>query len=180
MQNELESLEGGIAHNYEDFDALENQLHGLRAWLRSPVWVAFLALPPLVYFGLLAFTLIQGRESDPALRKARRAHGELSAALDDLREADAGPAEQDAALLVALRQYLGDRLGLPAGSLTFADVRRDLEIREVDPELINELDGLFTRCEAGRYAPGSLSGQDLEATMTRMLEATDRLEELLG
>ena len=180
VQNELESLEGGIAHNYEDFDALENQVHGLAAWLRSPVWTAFIVVPPLGYFVLLGFLLWQGRQTDPVLRKARRAYGCLTATLDHLPETASDAAEQDAALLVALRQYLGDRLGLPAGSLTFADVRDDLEGRDIDSEIISELEGLFARCEAGRYAPGSLAGQDLEATVSRMIDAADRLEEVLG
>ncbi len=179
VQNELESLEGGIAHNYEDLDALENQVHGLAAWLRSPVWTAFIVAPPLAYFGFLALVLIQGRQTDPAVRKARRAHHVFSAALDDLSDMDAGADEQDAALLLALRQYLGDRLGLPAGSLTFSTVRENLAEREIDDEIIDALDGLFTRCEAGRYAPGSLAGQDMEATITRIRDAGDSLEGVL-
>lgn len=180
VQNELESLEGGIAHNYENVDALDNQVHGLAAWLRSPMWTAFLVLPPLGYFVLLGYVLWQRRQTDPVLRKARRAYHVFSAALDDLSDMDAGADEQDAALLLVLRQYLGDRLGLPAGSLTFSAVRENLTKREIDDELIDALDGLFTRCEAGRYAPGSLAGQDMEATITRMRDAADSLEEVLG
>jgi len=78
-----------------------------------------------------------------------------------------------------LRQYLGDRLGLPAGSLTFSTVRENLAEREIDDEIIDALDGLFTRCEAGRYAPGSLAGQDMEATITRIRDAGDSLEGVL-
>ena len=180
VQNELESLEGGIAHNYEGFDALENQVHGLAAWLRSPAWTTFIVVPPLAYFGFLAFVLIQRRQTDPAVRKARRAYRDFSVALDDLSDTSAGTDEQDAALLVALRQYLGDRLGLPAGSLTFSAVRENLDERDIDDEIINDLEDLFTRCEAGRYAPGSLAGQDMEATITGMRDAANSLEEVLG
>ena len=178
VQTELESLEGGIAANYEDFDALERQAYGPAAWLSSPGWVSLIFLPPLTYGGLLAFVVFgRRRDSDPALRLARRAFRALS---KDLKAAGNIPAEnaagQDAALLQALRHYLGDRLGLSPGALTFADVEQRLAAREVDPELIKTLNNLFGRCEAGRYAGGTLGGQTGTETAQQIRQATEKLE----
>ena len=178
VQTELESLEGGIAANYEDFDALERQAYGPAAWLSSPGWVSLIFLPPLTYGGLLAFVVFgRRRDSDPALRLARQAFRALS---KDLKAAGKIPAEnaagQDAALLQALRHYLGDRLGLSPGALTFADVEQRLAAREVDPELIKTLNNLFGRCEAGRYAGGDLGGQTGTETANQVREAAQKLE----
>ena len=178
VQTELESLEGGIAANYEDFDALERQAYGPAAWLSSPGWVSLIFLPPLTYGGLLAFVVFgRRRDSDPALRLARQAFRALS---KDLKAAGKIPAEnaagQDAALLQALRHYLGDRLGLSPGALTFADVEQRLAAREVDPELIKTLNNLFGRCEAGRYAGGALGGQTGTETANQVREAAEKLE----
>ncbi len=175
IQTELETQEGGIGANYEGFDALESQAQGIAAWLRSPLWTAFIFLPPLTYFGLLAFVFTRRRQTDPTLRRAQRAHRDLAKTLKDLPETAPGD-QQDAALLDALRRYLGDRLGLSAGALTFDDVRKELEKREVDEEVIDELRTVFERCEAGRYAGGELAGQDPAGTSARMLEAAGKLE----
>ena len=178
VQTELESLEGGIAANYEDFDALERQAYGPAAWLSSPGWVSLIFLPPLTYGGLLAFVVFgRRRDSDPALRLARQAFRALS---KDLKAAGKIPAEnaagQDAALLQALRHYLGNRLGLSPGALTFADVEQRLAAREVDPELIKTLNNLFGRCEAGRYAGGALGGQTGTETANQVRQAAEKLE----
>ena len=176
VQTELEMLEGGIAHNYEGFDSLENQVHGLAAWLRSPLMTAFVALPPFAYFTLLTFVFFKRRQSDPALRKTRRAYGDLLKTLKKLPGTTSDAEQQDAVLLTAFRQYLADRLALPAASLTFADVRKHLEERALDTEVISDLESIFTRCEAGRYAPGGLVEQDLPATIFALLEAAGKLE----
>jgi len=179
IQTELETQEGGIAHNHEGFDALATQGVGLGAWLRSPLSAAFVVLPPLVYFSLLAFVLKQRRQTDPVLRKAQQAHRDLTKTLQKLPASTTTGDQQDAALLDALRRYLGDRLALPAGSLTFADVDKELEIRNVTGAVVDEIKAVFERCEAGRYAGGELAGQDLAGTSARMQKVADKLEKEL-
>ena len=79
-------------------------------------------------------------------------------------------------LLQALRHYLGNRLGLSPGALTFADVEQRLAAREVDPELIKTLNNLFGRCEAGRYAGGALGGQTGTERANQVRQAAEKLE----
>ena len=181
VQTELESLEGGIAANYEDFDALQVQAYGPAAWLHSVGWASLIFLPPLSYGGLLAFVVFaRRRDSDPGPRLARQAFRALSKDLKAVEKIPSGTAtEQDTALLRALRRYLGDRLGLAPRALTFADVEQRLAARNVDPELIRTLNSLFDRCEAGRYAGGALSGRTGPETARQMREAAEKLERLL-
>ena len=61
LQTELESLEGGIAANYEDFDALRVQAYGPAAWLHSAGWASLIFLPPLTCGGLFAFVVFSRR-----------------------------------------------------------------------------------------------------------------------
>ena len=156
VQTELETLEGGIAHNYEDFDALENPAYGPTAWLASP------------------------RNADPELRRAREAFKKLTRSLEGIGNASAEDAEADAVLLEALRQYLGDRLGLSAGALTFTDAEKELSSRGVSTEAMAEWKRLFERCEAGRYAGGALGGTTATETADAIREAAERTEQALG
>ena len=59
----VEGWAGGIAHNYEDPGVLVNQVYGPVAWISSPVWIAALSMPPLIY-GLTASVIL--------VRKTRR------------------------------------------------------------------------------------------------------------
>ncbi|MCP5118365.1 MAG: protein BatD [bacterium] len=159
VQSEIESSEGGIAYNYEGPDVLLNQAFGAAAWLRSPAWIGGLALPPLIYLALLGFTsYTRWKESDPVARKAKRAFRELSKSLQSLPPPDTD--EHYAAALDALRQYLGARLHLSGGALTVADVKKALEARGVDENVVESLGLVFQRSEAGRYAGGGFGDAD--------------------
>ena len=114
------------------------------------------------------------------MRLARQAFRALSKDLKAVEKIPPGQAaEQDAALLRALRQYFGGRLGLSHGALTFADVEQRLTERHVDRELVQILNGLFARCEAGRYAGGTLAGQTGAEAAGQIREAVEKLESSL-
>ncbi len=175
----IESNKGGIAYNYGGPDVLVNQAFGLSAWLASPGWIAALGLPPLVYFTVLGFIgFTRWRERDPQGRRARRAYRTYAKAVSSLRAADTD--EYYAALLEALRRYLGDKFGLPPGALTFADVRPLLEQRGVSAQSIDAVGRLFERCEAGRYAGPALSGQTPAELAEAAKETIKNLEQMLS
>ena len=177
-QSEIESTESGIAFNYEGPDVLVNQAYGPSVWLRSPAWIGAFALPPLIYLALLGFISVkrwQGK--DVAGRQARRAAGEFSKMLRKLSPADTD--EYYAALLEALRQYLGSRLGLAAKAITFADVRPGLASRGADKEAVERLGTIFERCEAGRYAGAAYADLDAAHLSEAALEAVKAVERSL-
>lgn len=178
IQSGIESREGGIGHNYEGPDVLVDQAFGPNAWLRSPAWLVALGVPPLVYFGLLGFVLfVRWKEADPAARRARRAFRQLSKDLGSLKAGNTD--EYYSAVLEALRRYLGGKLALPAGAVTFADVRPSLEQRGVDEETIRTLGQLFERCEAGRYAGVAFGDQEPSALAQTAREIARKLERSL-
>jgi hypothetical protein len=153
--NEVETWTKGIAYNYEDMSVIENQRFGLVAWLESPVVFCMTVIPPIVYLVLLFGNICMTRlYADPLASRARKAHGRLKAGLKDARHAQSNKQCCDK-ILDAFRQYLGDKLRIPGGALTFNDVRKSLEERGIDAGTIKRLKELFDRCEAGRYAGGS-------------------------
>jgi hypothetical protein len=178
-QTQIESREGGIAYNYEGLDALENQSAGPAAWLRSPLWILSVAGPPLTYFVLLGFTAFARRREDPGRQRARRAFRDLSERLEGLRSNDGRASTFHAELLQALRQYLGSRLDLPPGALTFQEVERRLREKNIDEGLLQDLRGLFERCEAGRYGGTTAADSQPSADVEQALDVAGRIERSL-
>ncbi|MEZ5363745.1 MAG: hypothetical protein R2748_15725 [Bryobacterales bacterium] len=172
---ELESAEGGIAHNYEDDDALVDHHPGLGRLVSSPLWVVALGGPPAAYFGLLALLAIRRRrEADPATVAAHAALHELAALTPSV---EAGFASS---LLEKLRAYLRARLDLPPGALTFADVEGPLRARGVDADTRQDLRQVFAVCEAARYAGGAVSGLTPAELQSKALESGRAVERTLG
>jgi hypothetical protein len=162
-KSELESWMEGIAHNYEDLSILENKAHGPAVWLQSPIWMALIAVPPMFYFLLLGVVkTIRWRQADPAAREARQAYSGLVSKLNKLRkEPPSNQVETYSQLLEAIRQYLGSKLRMSAGALTFKDAEQKLNQNSVDAEAIKALHQIFKQCEAGRYAGDYNIGQDI-------------------
>ncbi|MBM3880019.1 MAG: protein BatD [Verrucomicrobia bacterium] len=151
----LEAWAQGIAHNYEGESVLEPQTYGLMFGMATPSWLALLIAPPLGYFALLGAVLYtRRRNADPARNRARKAQAQLAKRLDTARTAPSADAQNQ--VLEALRHYLGDKLGLPPGALTFKDVQSPLAARGLDPAVLEQLKQAFQSCEAGRYAGGAL------------------------
>jgi hypothetical protein len=150
--SEIETWTKGIAFNYEDMGALENQRLTPLSWFRSPLWICLFAGPPLCYVLLLSgIALIQKRNADPMKARARKAFGRLERSL---KQAQGSPTSAPACDMVqdAFRHYLGDKLRMAKGALTFNDVKEALKAKGLDQGTLDRLKALFERCEAGRYA----------------------------
>jgi len=147
----------GIAHNYEDTGVIRDQTSGPKTWLTSPGWLSVLGIPPLTYFLLLTVTtIVRRRNADPLAIQARKAYAELVRALKEARRS--GSDESFGIVLDAMRRYLGGKLRIPAGALTFREVEKPLTARGVDESTLNAVRDLFEKCEAGRYAGHSATG----------------------
>jgi len=171
-QAEVESRQGGIAHNYDSPDALRPQRKGLAARLTSPGWAATLFGPPLIYLGLLGWSLVRRRAGGADSLRAREA---LRTLKDDLAALDDGSAFADG-LLAAVRRYLGARLALPPGALTYGDVAPRLENAGVDEDALASLREIFDAGEAARYAGGAVEGDEVawRDKARRTCESIDR------
>ena len=165
-QLEVESTEQGIAHNYVDLDALEPMQDGPASWLRSlgpvPVALAVLLLPPLAYLGVLGIRLRRHYSNAPRWRSGSAlSHWRKSVRAIDI---DAAGSEVAAAVLLAVREYLGVRLTgsrTAAAAWTAGDAEDKLRalVQGGEPngrrslaEPLKALRSVFERCEAGTYA----------------------------
>ena len=149
---EIETWSRGIAFNYEDMDVIENQHLGPLSWFRTPIWMGMVLAPPALFLLLLAGVNIrQRRNADPQKAIARKAYGNLSKSLQKAGSASSSEKAFDL-ILDAFRNYLGDKLRMPRGALTFYDVKDRLTTKGVDQSTLKELKELFETCEAGRYA----------------------------
>lgn len=155
-RNELTERRDGIAHNYEGPAVLANQVYGLRVWLRSPLRAGILFAPPLAYAGLLTGMLVMRRRgANPEQRRRRRAYAALCHALNGLeKRATAGDAMAGTEALDAFRVYLGAKLGLTAGALTFGDVRGPLAAHGVTLQTLTAIQTIFEEGMACQYAGG--------------------------
>ena len=153
VQAELENAVGGIAHNYEDSDALRDRRGGISRLFDSPLWALALGGPPAAYFGLLALVALRRRRADdPATVAAKAAMHALSTLEPTAEHPFAGD------LLEALRRYLRARLALPPGALTFADVEAPLEQHGAPAGALEQLKQVFEVCEGGSLHRRSLAG----------------------
>ncbi len=174
---EIASREGGIAHNYEGPDVLVNMPAGLETWLKSRAWLTVVGLPPLLYLGLLAWRAVARRRADEARQRAGGAFKRLTRSLRSVEKGDSDGVYS--LLLDGLRRYFRDRFGLPAGALTFRDLKPVLEERGVAPETIKAVGKLLERCEAGHYAGAPVAGADPPELVREALETAEKVERSL-
>jgi len=167
----VEAWTKGIAHNYEDMSVLVDQRHGPMFWFKSPFWISLLSVPPLGYLLLLTVVVVRRRRhADPLAVAARRAHGTFIKAL----KAATGSGTTPALVMDALRRYLGAKLRIPAGALTFNDVAAPLRTRGATHGSLEALCRLLEQCEAGRYA--GRSDETNSAVLEQALSIVTELE----
>ncbi len=165
-QTRIESSEQGIAHNYVGADALIPQSASLAERFASPFWLGAILLPPLAFLGFAGARFLRERES-PAERLARKAYARWLAAA-------AASGERPDAILAAMQEYLGARLNLASGALTYRDIQQRLAHAGVNGGALDRLKTVFERCEAGRYA-GAVFGasDDLPAEARAVIAAIE-------
>jgi hypothetical protein len=150
--SEIETWTKGIAFNYEDMGVLVNQRSTPLSWFRSPLWISLFAGPPLCYVLLLSgIALVRKRNADPMKARARKAFGRLERSLKQAKDSSTSAPACDM-VQDAFRHYLGDKLRMAKGALTFNDVKEALKAKGLDQGTLDRLKALFEKCEAGRYA----------------------------
>jgi hypothetical protein len=177
-RSDVETWTQGIAYNYEDLSVLTNQRTGLMDWLKSPVWLGIVVVPPGVYLMLLFSVItVRKRNVDPLAMRAKKAYRTLLADLKTAGHKASGQETTDI-ILNALRNYLGDKLRMPPGALLFNDVRDLLAEKGVTKDALENLKNIFEQCEASRYA-GTSHNSDIASLSEQVLNITKQLEKIL-
>jgi hypothetical protein len=150
-QNRLRTVEDGIRYNYENPEMLKSARLPLFGWTHPIYVLLLLFLPPLVVGGsALASLFGEKKHHIHRTAKAARAfsvfrknaahiytHTMKSEIYGDLDE--------------VLRAYLGDRLHLIPGALSYRDVNEQLVQAGADSQTLEEMKKLFALCEAYRF-----------------------------
>lgn len=79
------------------------------------------------------------------------------------------------ALFKTLRQYLGNKLHLSAGTVTFEVVQPRLA-DQLNPEELARIQEAFEECDAIRYAPASVTEETMRESYARIERIIDHLE----
>jgi hypothetical protein len=154
----VESLNKGIASNYEDMTVIGELSGGSMSSLRSPLMKVLVFGPPLIYLLLLTGAYYyRHRNGDSIKVRSRKAYSRLSSAMKAGGQA-ASMSDGCAMVLDALRNYLGDKLHMTGNALTFNDVKDRLSAGGLDQAAMGELEALFRKCEEGRYAGNAGTG----------------------
>ena len=173
--SEVESLNKGIAFNYEDATVIENTTGGSLSSFKSPLMKGLVLGPPAVYFLLLAGVYFyRHRNSDTRKVRSRKAYIRFSSAI---KAAERSASKDDGCSMVldALRNYLGDKMHIAGNALTFNDIKDRLSLKGLDEKTMGELEALFRRCEEGRYA-GGIGPGDVAPMVEKALTLAKEIE----
>ena len=156
LSGELESALPGMAANYIGPELLKDSEFSPLSAVWRPPYVLLWSLPAL--FCVVSLLLRLAISSDPARRMARLRAAAAGRAVRSVRRL--GDAIEGDRLAFVLRQYISDRYGRQAASLTGDDCREILSADDRDEALIDEFCSLLDRSEDSRYAAGAVSAAD--------------------
>jgi hypothetical protein len=178
FRNRLRAVKEGIRHNYEDPDMLESHRLPLFGWAHPAVVLLFLLLPPLLVGGL-ALVALFGEKKHHIHRtaKAARAYKVYRRNAGQIIHGHPMKSKIYSDLDRVLRAYLGDRLHLNPGALTFRDAHARLAAAGADVQTLAELRMLFALCEAYRFTAGFDAVADAKQIVrhaNRIVKAVER------
>jgi hypothetical protein len=136
----------------------------------QPWFVALQGVPMLAFFSALVWRKrTDSLANNPRLRRQRQVAQVVREGLGQLREFAVQNKSDDffATLFHLLQEQLGERLEVPASSITEAVIEEQLRPRNVPDTVLNPLHELFQTCNLARYAPIK-SSQQLAALVPRV------------
>lgn len=73
-------------------------------------------------------------------------------------------------------QYMSHKLGLPAGTVGYAEIKRSLEKYQIDSTILNEIGHVFQECESIRYASGQVNEGQMNISHQRVERIIGHIE----
>lgn len=148
--------------------------------LLQPWFLTLQGLPVLAFLGAVVWRKrTDNLANNPRLRRRRHVAHEIREGLNHLRvQAEQNNSEQFFATLVRLLQeQLGERLDVPASSITEAVIDEQLRPRRVPETTLAPLADLFQKCNLARYAPVK-SSQELTDLLPQLEAVLANLQEI--
>jgi hypothetical protein len=137
--------------------------------IRQPWFIGLQTAPVLTWLALLVVR--KRREAlanNPKIRRQREVARRVRAGLKELQSLAAAQNSDEffAVLFRLLQEQIGERLDVPAPSITESIVDERLRYRNLAPQTLTDLHELFQVCNQARYAPQKTS-QELSAMIPR-------------
>lgn len=83
------------------------------------------------------------------------------------------------AVFKTIQEYLGNKLHLSSGAVTFETVQEKLISKNIEQNTIDEIQTIFEECDMIRYASADIDQDDLSASYQRLANIVDYLERYL-
>src|SRR5439155_5115526 len=141
----------------------------------------FLTLQSVPLVALLCAVVLrrraEGLANNPRLRRRRQVAQIIRDGLEELHQlASQNKSDEFFAMLFRLiQEQLGERLDLPASSITEAVIEEHLRPRGVCESILARLQELFQTCNLARYAPIK-SSQELAALIPKLQSTLQELQ----
>ena len=165
-----QAVQDGLEPNREALEVTPRWFApGGRWWRNRPFWIVLGVPPVFVILALLWRRLRRGGGASAAARAKRQAKGRCLAALQKMEE---GAPETADALYAAMQRFFQERLQLPPGSASFAEIAAAAEREGIPAERVAPFRELLAECEGAKYAGGSAAAQGLRE---RLMEAVRQL-----
>jgi hypothetical protein len=148
-RKQIEAIREGLSANYTSLDALVNQDFSPLGAITSPAFMFLYAVPLIAVLGsAVARHVMTDSPQRQAANKRKKAH---SLALKWLRQANdhEKPSQQ---VLLALKQYVADKFGRSAGSLTATECGNIILETTNDAELSSLYQAIMEQTEASEYS----------------------------
>lgn len=145
--------------------------------IQRPVFIALQGLPALAFIGAMIWRKrTDTLANNPRLQRQRRVAQLVREEINLLRKlaAEKNSEQFFATLFHILQEQIGDRLDLPAASITEAVIEEQLQPRGIDEATLAELRSLFQSNNLARYAPVK-STEELEAVIPRLENVLETL-----
>jgi hypothetical protein len=178
FQNRLRTVEEGIRHNYEKPDMLESKRLPILGWAHPAVAIPILVFPPLIVGGLALASLFgEKKHHIHRTAKAARAHKVYRKNVVHIIRGHQMKSAVYSELDQVLRAYLGDRLHLNPGALTFRDAQVRLLEAGTNAQTLKELKSLFELCESYRFTTSfdeTANARQVVHDASRIVKAVER------
>jgi len=77
-----------------------------------------------------------------------------------------------------LREYIGDKLGIPSAGITLYEIDDIFSRVKLNPAVISEIKEIFTECDIARFWPASVSTEKMRHTLSRTEQVIKSMERM--
>jgi len=151
INKEVEAIKKGLSANYEGPDVLENMNFSPAAALISPAYAPVWAVPlGILILSSIAKFLTHTNPEKVAAKRRRQACSKAIAQLKKVASMDSS--QRNEQVVSIMKQYVGDRFGKMAGSLTGDDCYETIINATENAEIADNYRRIMEHCESARFS----------------------------